>query len=87
MLFLVQVSDTFSLALEDYYGAIASATSGGTCSIQSPSSDISLSEAGRFAPILSGVSTFTQFDVSGTGPNPPHNAGMQRAQAVTVRAC
>ena len=84
---LAQVSDTFSLALEDYYGAIASATSGGTCSIQTPSPDISLSEAGRFAPILSGVSTFTQFDVSGTGPNPPHNAGMHRARAVLVRAC
>lgn len=61
----MQVATTFSLALEDFYGAISSASSGGTCSINSPSADILLSEAGRFAPIQAGVSTFTQFEVTG----------------------
>lgn len=61
----MQVAGTFSLALEDYYGAVASATNGGTCSINSPSNDILLGEAGRFAPIQSGVSIFTQFEVTG----------------------
>ena len=59
------MASTFALALEDYYGAVATATSGGTCSFNSPSNDILLSEAGRFAPIQSGVSTFTQFEVTG----------------------
>ena len=59
------MASTFALALEDYYGAVAIATSGGTCSLNSPSNDILLSEAGRFAPIQSGVSTFTQFEVTG----------------------
>ena len=59
------MAGTFALALEDYYGAVATATSGGTCSLNSPSNDILLSEAGRFAPIQSGVSTFTQFEVTG----------------------
>ena len=63
---MMQVTGTFSLALEDYYGAVATATSSGTCSINSPSNDILLSEAGRFAAIQAGVSTFTQFEVTGT---------------------
>lgn len=64
----MQVASTFTLALEDYYGAVASATDGGTCSINTPSNDILLSEAGRFAPIQSGASTFTQFEVTGEIP-------------------
>ncbi len=61
----MQVASTFALALEDYYGAIVSATSGGTCSINSPSADILLTEQGRFAAIQSGLSSFTQFEVTG----------------------
>ena len=64
----MQVASTFTLALEDYYSAVASATDGGTCSINTPSNDILLSEAGRFAPIQSGASTFTQFEVTGEIP-------------------
>ena len=41
----MQVASTFTLALEDYYSAVASATDGGTCSINTPSNDILLSEA------------------------------------------
>ena len=77
----MQVAGTFALALEDYYGAVATATSGGTCSINSPSNNILLGEAGRFAPIQAGVSTFTQFEVTGNVFQVPEQAASDSLKA------
>lgn len=64
----LQVTQVFSVGLLDHYGHVSNATSGGACSISSPSTDILLTEAGRTVAIQNGVSTFSQFDVTGEHP-------------------
>lgn len=59
----------FSLGLLDYYGRVSSATNGGTCSISSPSTEILLTEVGQNVVIQDGISTFSQFQVTGAFKN------------------